>query len=206
MSLRQPLHPDPALRGQGVGGGALGRQQAGHLEGQPRGAGGEGGRGGRQQAANLVGRGEVTMVSTTRVTMTGLPSMLHCWMTCFWTRAIFSGRTSRPRLPRLSMTASASCAMALKLNRDCRVSHLAINCTPTFLKCAAVSMLCCPDQSQHSWACQYQAVSGILWKSVLYICWHWTCEGGTSFLEDGRPPTHSSVHQQQLVITTYMQC
>jgi hypothetical protein len=58
-------------------------------------------------ASALVGLGVLTMVSTTRVMSTGLPTMLQYWMMAFCTRAIFSGTQSRPRLPRLMMMPSA---------------------------------------------------------------------------------------------------
>ena len=51
------------------------------------------------------------MVSTTRVMMMGLPTRLQAWIRVFCTRAIFSGSTSRPRLPRLRMMPSASLRM-----------------------------------------------------------------------------------------------
>jgi len=75
-----------------------------------------------------VGRGATHIVSTTRVMMMGLPSRLQLLITLFCTSAIFSGSTSRPRLPRDRMMPSAAPAMLLKLNSDCRVSHLAITC------------------------------------------------------------------------------
>lgn len=71
---------------------------------------------------HLVGRGAVAMVSTTRVMMTGLPSKLHLLTTLFCTRAIFSGATSRPKLPRLMMTPSAAVAMLAKLYKAARFS------------------------------------------------------------------------------------
>ena len=46
-----------------------------------------------------MGRGAMHMVSTTRVMSTGLPMRLQLLMTLFCTSAIFSGSTSRPRLP-----------------------------------------------------------------------------------------------------------
>lgn len=49
---------------------------------------------------------------------------------CFCVSAIFSGSTSRPRLPREMMTPSAAATMLAKLNRDWRVSHLASSCDP----------------------------------------------------------------------------
>ena len=80
------------------------------------------------ERAHRVGRGAMHMVSTTRVMSTGLPMRLQLEMTLFCTSAIFSGSTSRPRLPRDRMMPSAALAMLLKLNSACRVSHLAMIC------------------------------------------------------------------------------
>jgi len=55
--------------------------------------------------------GVLTMVSTTRVMMTGFPTRLQACISVFWTRAIFSGSTSSPRFPRLRMMPSASLRM-----------------------------------------------------------------------------------------------
>ena len=68
------------------------------------------------------------MVSTTRVISTGLPRRLQLLMTAFCASAIFSGSTSRPRLPRLMMMASDASVIAWKLNSACLVSHLAASC------------------------------------------------------------------------------
>ena len=57
------------------------------------------------------------MVSTTRVMMMGLPTRLQAWIRVFCTRAIFSGSTSRPRLPRLRMMPSASLRMPCRAVR-----------------------------------------------------------------------------------------
>mmetsp|Transcript_6339 Transcript_6339/g.18215 ORF Transcript_6339/g.18215 Transcript_6339/m.18215 type:complete len:220 (-) Transcript_6339:694-1353(-) len=76
-------------------------------------------------ASARVGRGLLPMVSTSRVMMTGLPRMLQLAIMAFWMSAIFSGTTSRPRLPRLMMMPSLAAAMPLKLNSDCRDSNLA---------------------------------------------------------------------------------
>ncbi len=54
--------------------------------------------------------------------------MLQLEMTAFCTRAIFSGGTSRPRLPRDRMTPSAADAMDLKLNSAGRASSFAMTC------------------------------------------------------------------------------
>mmetsp|Transcript_22889 Transcript_22889/g.58376 ORF Transcript_22889/g.58376 Transcript_22889/m.58376 type:complete len:221 (-) Transcript_22889:728-1390(-) len=76
-------------------------------------------------ASARVGRGVLTMVSTTRVMSTGLPTRLHAWMSVFCTSAIFSGSQSRPRLPRLMTMPSASLRMPWKLSSAWRVSILA---------------------------------------------------------------------------------
>ena len=54
--------------------------------------------------------------------------MLQLEMTAFCTRAIFSGGTSRPRLPRDRMMPSAADAMDLKLNSAGRASSFAMTC------------------------------------------------------------------------------
>lgn len=46
----------------------------------------------------------------------------------FWISAIFSGTTSRPRLPRDMMTPSDADAMSLNANSDCRDSSFASTC------------------------------------------------------------------------------
>lgn len=48
-----------------------------------------------------VQRGASTMVSTRRVMMTGFPRRLHLLIAAFCTTAVFSGVTSKPRLPLL---------------------------------------------------------------------------------------------------------
>jgi len=52
--------------------------------------------------------------------------MLQLEMTAFCTNAIFSGGTSRPRLPRDRITPSAADAMDLKLNSAGRASSFAM--------------------------------------------------------------------------------
>mmetsp|Transcript_22192 Transcript_22192/g.37951 ORF Transcript_22192/g.37951 Transcript_22192/m.37951 type:complete len:221 (-) Transcript_22192:525-1187(-) len=76
-------------------------------------------------ASARVGRGPETMVSTTRVMSTGLPTRLQACTSVFCTRAIFSGSTSRPRLPRDMMMPSDSDRMPWKLSSAWRVSILA---------------------------------------------------------------------------------
>ena len=76
-------------------------------------------------ASARVGRGAVTMVSTTRVMRMGLPARLAAAAAAFWMSAIFSGGASSPRLPRDRMTPSAASRMASNSSRDWRVSSLA---------------------------------------------------------------------------------
>ena len=66
------------------------------------------------------------MVSTTRVITHGLPRITQVEIMAFWIMAIFSGTTSRPRLPRETMTPSDAEQMERKLKSACRVSHLAM--------------------------------------------------------------------------------
>ncbi len=56
--------------------------------------------------------------------------MLQFEMTAFCTSAIFSGGTSRPRLPRDRMTPLAAATMDLKLKRAGRASSFAMICGP----------------------------------------------------------------------------
>lgn len=104
--------------------------------------------------ADLVGRGAVAMVSTTRVMMTGFPSRLHLLITLFWTRAIFSGATSSPRLPRLRTIPSAAVAMLAKLYRAARFST------------------CSTAWTWHTIACSFNNMQlYLLVQRVSDICW-----------------------------------
>ena len=76
-------------------------------------------------ASARVGRGVPIIESQTRVMIAGLPRIAHAVHIAFCTIAIFSGCTSRPRLPRETTTPSAAYAIDRKLSSAWRVSTLA---------------------------------------------------------------------------------
>mmetsp|Transcript_22978 Transcript_22978/g.58773 ORF Transcript_22978/g.58773 Transcript_22978/m.58773 type:complete len:367 (-) Transcript_22978:75-1175(-) len=77
-------------------------------------------------ASARVGRGASVMVSTTRVTNTGLPMELALLSSIFCARNTFSGSSDMPSVPRLNTTASAASTISLCPTRPSMSSRRAM--------------------------------------------------------------------------------